>query len=193
MPNISNYNLRDFYNILKTRPVLYQYQFVASVNGDASLMDCFDKLEGGAEDMTYFIQSADIPGVDISVFKAPFLGTEFRTPGVKQFKHNWTASILVTQDFAIYDCFKAWMYKISDLSRDGGGDKKVPDANITLGLLDPSNQEVVKTITLAGVWPKSVGDISLQYAQGGGNPINNFPIEFRYQYSYLDGADPLEA
>ena len=53
---------------------------------------------GDGKNITYFVQSANLPGVKLANGTTTFLGTEFRIPGVKQFGHNWSVKVLLNQD-----------------------------------------------------------------------------------------------
>ena len=198
MANASNFNLKTFYKILTSdKSILYAYQFVTEFDGLDPSWGITNSMDA-AENITYYIQSSDIPGVSITTAKTAYLGTEFRVPGVKQYGHNWTANVLIVENFKIYDGFRRWQEYITSLKNDGGGQRAIPNVDIRISLLDPTSQKKTKSFVLAGAWVKSVGDLSLKYEQGGGSPIQNFPIELRYQYCYRDdnfdkATDPLKA
>lgn len=198
MANATGFNLKNFYNILTQEgSILYAYQFAAEFNGlnpDWGITDSSD----AAKNISYFIQAATIPGTELTKVATPFLGTEFKTPGVKKFTHSWTANIILTQDLNIYKGFRRWQDNISNLHLDGGGNKAIPDVNLRVSILDPSSQKKTTSFVLEGVWVKKVGEMALKYNNGGGDVFNQFPIEFRYQYVYKDdsfngNSDPLRA
>jgi hypothetical protein len=196
MANTTGFNLKNFYNILMNdKSVLYQYQFVAEFHGldpDWGISDSSD----AAGNISYYIQSASIPGVTLTTFNTPYLGTEFRTPGVKTFQHSWAVNVLLVQNFKIYDGFRRWQEHISSLQLDGGGDRAIPNVTARMSILDPTSQNKIKSFILEGVWIQNVAQISLQYEQGGGNPMN-IGMSLRYQYVYKDDNfdynDPLKA
>lgn len=198
MSNGTNFNLKNFYNILtQEKSLLYSYQFVTEFDGLDPSFGISDSSDS-AGNISYYIQSSDIPGVTLTTAKTAFLGTEFRTPGVKQFSHNWNCTVMLTENLAIYKGFRKWQESISSLKNDGGGNREIPNVRVRISLLDPTSQIKTTSFILEGVWVKKVSDISLKYDQGGGAPITSFAIELRYQYCYkddgLDGsADPLKA
>ena len=184
MGNASNYNLNQFYGNLKRENPLYAYQFYAQFNGA-------DRY-GIDEDILYFFKSATIPGFTMKNAQVPFFGTEFRVPGVQSFSHNWTATLLATQDFKAYKAFRDWQEAISSLSMDGGGEKGVPNIEMEIHVLNSSMQEDRDVICLAGVWVSNVQGFNLAYTQGGGN-TPDLQIEFRYQYNYIKSeGNPLD-
>lgn len=200
MANVTGYNLKNFYTgIMKKENPLYAYQFIAEFVGLDPAWGISDSQDA-AKNITYYVQSANIPGVELVTGKSVYLGTEFRTPGVLKFNHSWTCNILLEQSLTPYKGFRRWMEEVSSLYNDGGGNKAIPDVQVRLSVLDTSGLQKVQAVVLEGVWCKSVGDISLKYEQGGGNPINSFPIELRYQYNFMDNpsafdssTDPLKA
>lgn len=198
MGNASGFNLKNYYNILSNNQgLLYAYQFVAEFYGDC---ERFGISSGGNanDNMSYYISSADIPGVTLTTAKTPYLGTEFRSPGVKTFTHTWSCNVILMQDLKIYKNFRKWMENISSLRLDGGGQKGIPNSSVRLSILDPTSTRKEQSFVIEGIWPKSVGDIQLKYEQGGGNPVTAFPISLVYQYVYRDDGldysnDPLKA
>ena len=198
MGNASGFNLKQYYNILaNNQGLLYAYQFVAEFYGDCTQFG-INSGGNGRDNISYYIQSADIPGVTLTTAKTPYFGTEFRAPGVKTFTHTWNCNIILMQDLQIYKNFIQWMEAISSLKKDGGGIKQIPNSSVRISILSPDSKNKEQSFVLEGVWPNSVGDITLKYENGGGNPITSFPIGLKYQYVYRDdgldfSGDPLKA
>ena len=95
----------------------------------------------------------------------------------------------------MYDKMKQWMRDLSDLKKDGGGTKKIPNVDLRLNLLDPTHQFFTTSFVMVGVWPASVSDFKLEYKDGESNPLQ-LNVSFKYQYCYRDdnfdtSADPL--
>ena len=193
----NTHNLTTFYNgVMKGDSPLYAYQFVATFNfPEDQYKDLVDELQSNTEpanNLSYYIQTSTIPGVEVTTAKSTFFGTEFKFPGTVKYAHNFSCNILLTQDMRIYHILHAWMKHISDLHNNGGGNKSVPSIQIKIGVLNPTGDKIVRTIVLEGVWISKLGKISLKYNQGGGEPIKAFPIEFRYQYNYIDSDNETD-
>lgn len=187
MGNVTNYNLNQFYGNLKNGNPLFRFQFFARFHGAEEYLRKF----GIDKDILYYFKSATIPGFSLKTAQVPFFGTEFRVPGVQSFAHNWTATLLATQGFEAYNAFRLWQENISSLTKDGGGNKAIPDIQMEISVLDSSMQHVQETIVLDGVWVANVQGFNLAYAQGGQN-TPDLQIEFRYQYNYIkEQGDPL--
>ena len=190
------YNLKAFYtNIMKDNALLYRYQFIVEFIG-LDQYGITDPSEA-SKNITYYVQSAAVPGYQLVNGKTTFLGTEFRIPGVLKFGHNWTVKILLNQSMFAYKGLQTWRRNISRLEIDGGGIKTIPDVKARVSLLSPDHQSCVNSFILEGVWIKELSELQLQYQNGGSNP-SDCTATFRYQYTYPDpdftlNNDPLAA
>jgi hypothetical protein len=194
-----DYHLRNFYtNIMKNNALLYKYQFLVEFIGlDQLGIDITDPSDA-SKNITYFVQSADIPGYSMQNGKTVFMGTEFRIPGVRKYDHSWAPQILLDESLFAYKGLQKWREKISSLTIDGGGQKVIPNVQARISLLSPDHQTKVTSFILEGVWIKDLGEISLAYSANGGGDLLKIPVTFRYQYVYKDdtfdqSADPLKA
>ena len=199
MGNVTGYDLRNFYNgITKKDNPLYRYQFLAEFVGLKDEWGISDSSDA-AKNISYYFKSTTIPGFNLNNGQMTYLGTQFRLPGNVVFTHSWTASLLLEQNFTAYKGFRRWQEDISSLTRDGGGNKAIPNVKVRLSILNPDMETRSNAIILEGVWVKNVQQLPLRYNNGGGdNP--DCQIEFRYQYNYLDNpgafdmsTDPLKA
>jgi hypothetical protein len=184
-------NLKNFYNnIMRDKALLYKNQFYVEVFAGTYVGR---DTANPAADFSYYVQSADIPGSKLVNGKTVFFGTEFRIPGVKQFDHNWSVNILLDQDLTMFKKLERWRNDISSLKSNGGGNKHLTNYYAKVHLLNETHTSVVQTFIIAGIWIKSLGDINLAYANGGGDVLK-IPAEFRYQYIYRENdGDPIGA
>ena len=192
------YHLKNFYtNIMKENALLYQYQFIVEFSGTDIADYGITSSTEPSQNISYFVQSAKIPGYKLVNGKSVFLGTEFRIPGVLQFGHNWTVEILLNQSMFAYKGLQNWRRYMSRLEIDGGGTKIIPNVQAKIYLLSPDHQSFVNSYILEGVWIKKLGDLQLAYTNGGAEPLK-CSADFRYQYVYPDpdfkelDADPLK-
>lgn len=186
-------NLKNFYNnVMRDKPLLYKNQFYVEMFAG----NYVERNESTPElDFSYYVQSTSIPGAQLANGKTVFFGTEFRIPGVKQFDHNWSVTILLDEDLTIYKKLEQWRNDISNLKINGGGKKQLTNYYAKVHLLNETHTNIVETFIIGGIWLKSLGDISLAYASGGGDVVK-IPAEFRYQYIYKSSdsaGDPLGA
>ena len=195
----NNYHVKAFYNqIMKQIPMLYGYQFILEfINTGDPAGGLFNVGTDPADKFAYYAQSATLPKVGIVKAKATYYGTEFRTPTVVQYDHEYTVKILLEQDMIMYKRLCDWVKLISDLKNNGGGRKVIPDMKLRLNLLDSSHQVFTTSYVMEGVWPNKIDDISLKYAASDTTPVT-VTAHFKYQYCYRDdnldtNGDPLSA
>ena len=177
-----------YHNIMQGNALLYKYQFLVEFVGSAELGQYTQfslQPSDTSTNITYWAQSASIPSFELSKGKTNFFGTEFRAPGVLKFSHSWKVNFLCDQGMNLYQMMTEWRKKISDLKLDGGGIKKVPDVSMRISLINADHSVKTTSFVVAGVWPKNIGAISMQYANGGG-AATKFDVDFAFQYCYED-------
>ena len=191
----NGFHLKNFYTGIMTKsPVLYRYQFLVNFGGADIESYGFNDTSDAGKNITYYVQSAALPGVKLANANTAFFGTEFEIPGVKQFGHNWSVKILLNQNLFGYKALQAWHRDISRLELDGGGIKHIQNAYAQVSLLAADSKTITNTYVLEGIWIKSLSNIDLKYNNGGGDGPATLTCEFRYQYSYEEAlGDPLAA
>lgn len=181
---VNNYHLKKFYtNIMKDNALLYKNQFIVDFIGleQYGITSSTEPVKN----ITYYVQSASIPGYQLVNGKTTFMGTEFRIPGVLKYNHSWSVNILLNENMFAYVGLQTWRRYISRLEIDGGGIKTIPNVQARVSVLSPDHQQIVNSYILEGVWIKELGEINLAYANGGGN-VMKCTAQFRYQYVYPD-------
>jgi hypothetical protein len=183
-------DVSTFYNtIMKGTPLLYKYQFTVELIGSVAGFD--NSVDGN---VAYWAQSASIPAIEVVKAKTAFFGTEFRVPTTVKYEHDWTLKFLLDRDMTIYEKMRTWSRTFSDLRNSGGGTKTLPDVNMRINLLNPTQTSVTQSFVLVGCWPTNVGELKLEYKQDDTTPMT-FDCKIKYQYCYdsTDGSsgDPL--
>lgn len=179
-------NLQEYYRkVIKTNPLYLSHQFVVEFYGSA-LPDEFN-LGHDTKSITYYVKSSRIPNVQIAEQTVSFLGQDFVLPKVVQHAADWEVQIYAMNDLYHYNALRAWCEKYADIRRNGGGDKRIPDIQARVQLLDNTMQRIQKTFVLEGVFPSKVPDLSMQYENNAAIP--DCAITFTYQYLYDDMLD----
>lgn len=197
-------HLRTYYSNLKQLPLLYKYQFVVEfVKGGTiqtppgivplesqSFYSLFtNTINSPDQTLTYYAQSASIPGVSIKNAQAKFFAGKFNVPTVIQYEHNWKIDIILDQDLTMYKKFIEWQKFMSDYKFSGGGVRVIPDISMRVNVLNSDHSGFTTSFILAGIWPNDVAQIDVSY--DGNAQIKKAAIEFRYQYVYQDPSfDP---
>ena len=205
MPTYNPYHLKNFYNqIMKTNPLLYKYQFVIEFIQGGTMGDgyggtqsftLFDNASNPDENFTYYAQSGSIPKFTIQKASIPFYATDFRTPTVIQYNHDWIVKILLEQDMIMYEKLRAWMKLMTSLENSGGGIKTIPNINMRISLMNSEHTHFTSSYVMTGIWPVEIPQISLKYENTSTQPLA-IDCKFKYQYCYRDdnfdlSQDPL--
>jgi hypothetical protein len=135
-----------------------------------------------------YLTSSTVPGRTISNQTAPFMGLDFNVPGTAKYNNSsgWQVSFRTPGDFLVRNALEQMNYGIFD---DGTstGEWGVPciDNFITISLLNIRG-DIVRTYTLRGVYPVSIGDIS--YDVTGEGAIVTFDATLAYQFYRISGS-----
>lgn len=153
----------------------------------ANLFNCLINFPsgGGPTELTSFMcKGASIPGSSVASIDVPFRGRQIKVAGDRTFE-NWSATIINEASFEIRKAFESWLAKING-HESGTGQTNPSDyqADIEVQQLDRNNN-VLATYKIVGAFPVSVGSIDLSYDS---NDIEEFSVEFAYQYWTSEGA-----
>lgn len=192
----NTYNIMEFYkNITQRHPLRYGHQFtVEFITGDESVGE-FQRgnINDPVNNITYYVQSSEIPQVDIGSAKVAFYAAGFEVPGVIKYPDSWKVNILLGQDLYQYKRLQSWMEEMSSYRRSGGGNKTIPNVKAHVNLLDSKMLNVVKRYVMEGVWIESLGDVRFEYKEGDSNMMTcDCTFTMQYWYEDFSEGDPLE-
>lgn len=191
MPDVKKLN--GYYQVLKTIGLRKDFQFQITV----------DRIEDGIESagsgetmtFTFFAQASTVPGFTQGVNETQYHGMTFRSPANITFESPWSITVRCDADMKIRDAVEAWIKESADLEKGGGGNKKIPQYNAKVDLLDDELEKINKTYILEGVFPESLGELTIDHAS---TEISTFDLSIAYQYWYAaneesgQGEDPLQ-
>lgn len=201
----NNYHLGSFYsNITKQKPLLYQYQYVLDFvgNGGFWLDSDFkpftlfnDDPDNPDQVFSYWAQSAQIPGFELTKANVPFYGAQFHVPACQKYTHDFSCQILLDQDLTMYKKLETWLKIISRYEISGGGIKVIPTCKLRVKLLDSQHQYFTTSIVMDGAWITGLDAVSFKYNGPGVQPLMvnaKFKIQYYYRDDNLDlTMDPL--
>ena len=178
MPTNEIYSLNEFFQGLKDTGLKLGYQFQVTIEE-------LDNLQ-------FYATSTTLPGKTLNVADIPYFGQNFKIPTSAVYSGEWTMSTRVDNALEIKKALDKWMDNFADLRSNGGGDKRVPSSTVIIDLLDSQLQNITDTFTLVGVWPSTMGDLTLD--QSVSDPLT-MDMTLQYQYWYKgtpgDSSDPL--
>ncbi len=168
MPDIG-FNLNDYVAHFKGGARQYLFYFAPSFPTGV--------LKGSDLSPTYLVRSTTLPGSDFEEIITNWQGYDYKIAG-KRVYADWTVTFNVDRMAKILSTFKTWERVILDPTSNvhGAPDRYLSDQHIIL--LDGNGNNLVK-YKLIGAWPKSIADITLDYAT---SDVAQFDVTFSYQY-----------
>lgn len=118
-----------------------------------------------AQKISFTCRSASIPASTMGQAPAHYKGREVKLPGDKTWD-DWTVSIYLDTDFVGRKLFEKWHESLlgfqSNVSSSGWQSPIRGMATAQVNQLD-REEKVVASYTVEGIWPTSIGEISLGY------------------------------
>lgn len=168
-------NLNDFYNTVKSGGVRLGHQYQVNVTGTP--------VDEQLKDIQIWATTMTFPNVTQNAADINYMGYLFSLPTNFVFGNETTMTIRSDQSMAIHSAFLQWMNYHSqlDIENDGngGGEKRFPNSNIEIQLLDEQMKNIKSRCVLIGAFPTSIGEMSL--SQESAEPVT-FDVSFRFQY-----------
>lgn len=149
------------------------------------------------EDFTFLCKSAALPSSTMGTIEVPFRGRNLKIPGDRTFD-SWTVTFINDPNFKLRSTFENWINLVNKLDANVGNlnpeqifqDLTVTQLSKTGTVTGDDNLSVIRNYTLFGAWPSSVSQITLGYDQN--DQIEEFDVEFQYQYFKIDGGNAGE-
>ena len=120
---------------------------------------------GSAETFSLRCQSSSIPERSLSAIKVEYKQTAgVKYPGKVKFPQSWALTFIEGEDRAIFTALNAWINSIVN-AKTGIG-TLVTKTDVYLKLLNTDGEEAL-SLRLIGVYPESLGEVSLNYTDEG--------------------------
>lgn len=161
-------NSPDLNNILKTLKSLGEVGLTSTIKQGFFQPDA---------DTKYLVRSASLPEVTLEETSTYFCGRQYKIPSVRR-TQDWNVSFYIDSDAYILKKFLAWNILLNDPDEGVYVDPSdfMTDQSVTLLGLDGGK---ICTYNLKGAWPKSIGQVELDYAN---NEMATLEVSFTYQY-----------
>ena len=141
------------------------------------------------ENLQFFATSTTLPGKTLNPVDVPYFGQNFKIPTNADYGGEWSITARVDNKIQLKKSLMKWMNEFSDLSKNGGGDKKMTSYNVTIDLLDNDLETITDTYILEGVFPTNMGELALDQSAA---EVVTMEIGLAFQYWYnKDDDDPL--
>jgi hypothetical protein len=180
--------------------LMHQFQikfFVSSAAQEEMAKQVSKTAINSLVNVSYFTEGSSIPGVVLGQTEVKYLGTKMVVPTTTEFTNAITITLRCDANSNIRNALMAWKNYHSNINivkgnalniaSSGGGNKKIPSSTATLSLLrddlDPAN--IIETYTLFGVFPKEVGQMSIDQTS---NEVAKFELNLTYQYFQIENG-----
>jgi hypothetical protein len=138
---------------------------------------------GKSDDMySYLVKNTSLPGITFDEKIIEWSGLPFKMAGNLAF-NDWTITLNIDESGDILRIFNKWCQKIQNPIT--GNRTSIVDyfSDQFLHLLDYSGNTIT-SFKLYGSWPKSIGDVALDYSS---NEVATVDVTFSYQFYEILG------
>jgi hypothetical protein len=139
----------------------------------------YAQVGGEIEDLAFLCTSTSIPAMTIGNVNVPFRGRVIKIAGDRTFA-SWSINVLNDTNFKLRNAFERWQNGINNMTDNEGLSNPVDyQVDVFVDQLD-RNGNTLKSYTLRGAYPTSIGTIDLNYETN--DAIEDFDVTFEYQY-----------
>jgi hypothetical protein len=139
----------------------------------------YAQVGGEIEDLAFLCTSTSIPAMTIGNVNVPFRGRVIKIAGDRTFA-SWSVNVLNDTNFKLRNAFERWQNGINNMTDNEGLSNPVDyQVDVFVDQLD-RNGNTLKSYTLRGAYPTSIGAIDLNYETN--DAIEDFDVTFEYQY-----------
>ena len=139
----------------------------------------YAQVGGEIEDLAFLCRATVIPSMTVGNINVPFRGRQIKIAGDRTFE-DWTVTVLNDTDFKLRNAFERWQNGINNMTDNEGLTNPVDyQVDAFVDHLD-RNGSTIKSYTLRGLYPVSVGSIELNYETN--DVLEEFQTTFAYQY-----------
>ena len=139
----------------------------------------YAQVGGEIEDLAFLCRSTIIPSMSVPSFNVPFRGRSIKIAGDRTIG-DWSVTVYNDTNFRLRNAFERWQNGINNMTDNEGLTNPVDyQVDAFIDHLD-RNGNTIKSYTLRGAFPTSVGGIPLDYETT--DAIETFDVTFSYQF-----------
>ncbi len=133
--------------------------------------------DNNTEDFKYFVKSTTLPESNVEETSTFYMGHQYKLSSTRR-TNDWTVTFVVDDNAYVLKKFWDWHLLLHNPESGMYGSAKDYMTDQTIQLLGIDGSPIC-TYNLFGAWPKSIGQVSLDYAT---NDFANVDVTFTYQY-----------
>jgi len=139
----------------------------------------YAQVGGEIEDLAFLCRSTTIPAMNVGVVPVPFRGRVIKIAGDRTFD-EWSITVLNDTNMRVRNAMERWQNGINNMSDNEGLTNPIDyQVDAFVDQLD-RNGNNIKSYTLRGCFPTSIGAVDLSYAPT--DTIQTFGVTFRFQF-----------
>ena len=139
----------------------------------------YAQVGGEIEELAFLCKATIIPAMTVGTVDIKFRGRSIKIAGDRTFA-DWNVTVINDTNFKVRNAFERWQNGINNMSDNEGLTNPVDyQVDAFIDHLD-RNGNTVKSYTLRGAFPKTVGAIELTYDEQ--TAIEQFQVTFAYQF-----------
>jgi len=139
----------------------------------------YAQVGGEIEDLAFLARATSIPSMEVANIAVPFRGRAVKIAGDRTIP-SWSLTVYNDTNFKLRNAFERWQNGINNMTDNEGLTNPVDyQVDAFVDHLD-RNGNTIKSYTLRGAFPTTIGGIALDYEEQGA--IEQFEVTFEYQY-----------
>jgi len=156
-------SIEDFKSALTNgyRPNLYQMEIL-----------------GMPEKFVFLCKATQIPGKNIGIVEAPYLGMKAKLAGDVTFE-DLTVTVIMDNDFAVRNNLETWMETIKANEAAIGLESALYKRVGNVVALDNNGEEIAE-YNFVGIWPSSIAPVDLSFETN--DTLAEYTVTFSFDY-----------
>ena len=139
----------------------------------------YASVGGEIEDFAFLCRATSLPAMNVGNIDVKFRGRDIKIAGDRTID-AWAVTVYNDTNFRLKNAFERWQNGINNMTDNEGLTNPVDyQVDAFVDHLD-RNGNTIKSYTLRGAFPISVGSIGLDYETV--DQIETFEVSFEYQY-----------
>ena len=125
-------------------------------------------------------QTSALPGVDSTDMELFYQGQAVKFPGSVEYSQEWTCEIAESEKGNVMTSLFGWRERVFNQKNGKAGDIETVKEDVVIKALKSSDGTAWLTYKLHGVYPKSIGEVSLD--RSANTDILQWEIAFSYDW-----------
>jgi hypothetical protein len=136
------------------------------------------EIMGMPEKFVYMCKATQLPGKNIGIVEAPYLGMKAKLAGDVTYE-DLSVTVIMDNDFAVRNALETWMQTAKANEAAIGVDAALYKRVATIVALDNNGNEIAE-YNFVGCWPSSLAPVDLSYETN--DTLAEYVATFTYDY-----------